>query len=290
LEPRAVSLPGSEETAAALFRARKSGSARVFMMGAHVLRDGVQRYVIDMMERSFLSCIAMNGAGVIHDYEFALMGQTTESVSRYIKNGSFGLWRETGKINEEIAAGAANGGGIGETVGRVIAEGDFPYKDISLTAAAWRLEIPVTVHVGIGYDILCEHPSYDGAAWGKGSYTDFLIFAEELRRLEGGVVMNFGSAVMSPEVYLKALAMARNAARSEGKAIAHFTTLVCDLHDLPSKVTEEAPKGSAAYYYRPWKTLLVRTVADGGESRYVQGRHADTLPELWTALTKGKNN
>jgi hypothetical protein len=194
------------------------------------------------------------------------------------------LWRETGEINELVTAGANNGLGIGETAGRAILDGNFPHKDISLLAAAWRLGVPVTVHVGIGYDILCEHPNYDGAAWGKASYTDFLIFTEELRKLEGGVVMNFGSAVMAPEVYLKALSMVRNAARIEGKTVSRFTTLVCDLHDFPAKVTGEAPKDSAAYYYRPWKTMLVRTVADGGESRYVKGRHEETIPQLWTAL------
>jgi hypothetical protein len=284
LEPRAVTLEGIKETAEHISRAKIASAARVFMMGAHVLRDGVQRYVIDMMERGFISCVAMNGAGVIHDYEFALIGQTTESVARYIRDGSFGLWRETGIINDIVASGAKKGEGIGETIGRAISDGDFPHKDISLCAAAWRLGIPVTVHVGIGYDILCEHPSYDGAAWGSASYTDFLILARELLKLEGGVVMNFGSAVMAPEVYLKALAMARNAARGGQKSIARFATLVCDLHDFPTRVSEEAPKNSAAYYYRPWKTMLVRTVADGGEGWYVRGRHEETVPQLWTAL------
>jgi hypothetical protein len=284
LTPRVVDLAGIKETATALWDARETATARVLMMGAHVLRSGVQRYIIDMMERGFISCVAMNGAGVIHDYEFALIGQTTESVARYIQDGSFGLWRETGEINRHIASGAREGLGIGESIGRVISEGDFAHKNISLIASAWRLGIPVTVHVGIGYDILCEHPNYDGAAWGKSSYTDFLIFSEELKKLEGGVVMNFGSAVMAPEVYLKALSMVRNVARGAGETVSRFTTLVCDLHDFPAKATREAPKDSAAYYYRPWKTMLVRTVADGGSSWYVQGRHEDTIPQLWTAL------
>jgi hypothetical protein len=263
-----------------LAEARQRGSARILMMGAHVLRAGVSRYLIDLTERGLLTHHAMNGAGPIHDWEFALIGATTESVARYIQSGEFGLWEETGRMNEAIAAGARAGLGMGEAIGRAILDGDFPHKGVSVLAAAVRLGVPVTVHVGIGYDILHEHLNCDGAAVGLTSYRDFLIFAETVTRLEGGVLLNFGSAVMGPEVYLKALAMARNVAHQEGRVIRHFATGVFDLVPLEGDTRRQAPKSDPRYYYRPWKTILVRTVADGGESFYVAGDHRVTVPHL----------
>lgn len=285
LEPVAEIHPGILATARRIRAAREKNAAVVLMMGAHVLRSGVQRHVVDLMERGLVTCLAGNGACAIHDFEFALIGQTTESVAKYVREGQFGLWSETGRINDIVAAGAAAGLGAGESLGRAILEGDFPHKEASVLAAAARLELPFTVHVGIGHDIVHEHPNCDGAAWGAASYTDFLTYAAELENLEQGVVMNFGSAIMAPEVYLKALAMVRNAARAEGREIRHFSTLVCDLRDLPENLGAEAPKSSPEYYFRPWKTMLLRTVADGGESFYVRGPHASTIPQLWTALT-----
>jgi hypothetical protein len=272
-----------------LVEARRRGSARILLMGAHVLRDGVARFLIDLMERGLVSHIAMNGAGPIHDWEFALVGASTESVARYIQTGEFGLWEETGRMNDVIRAGAAGGLGLGEALGRAILEGPFPHKDVSVLAAGVRLSVPVTVHVGIGYDILHEHPNCDGAALGQTSYQDFLIFTEAVTRLEGGVVLNFGSAVMGPEVYLKALAMARNVAHQEGRTIRHFTTAVFDLIPLEGDHRQQAPREDPRYYYRPWKTILVRTVADGGESFYIQGRHRDTVPGLYRAALQAEN-
>lgn len=266
-----------------LAAAKAKGSARILLMGAHVLRAGVSRFLIDLMERKLITHIAMNGAGPIHDWEFALIGATTESVARYVSTGEFGLWRETGSMNNTIRAGAGDGLGLGESIGRAILNGDFPHKDVSVLANAVRLGVPVTVHVGIGYDIIHEHPNCDGAALGAASYRDFLIFAESVTKLEGGVALNFGSAVMGPEVYLKALAMARNVAHQAGLAIREFTTAVFDLIPLESDTKSEAPKTDPRYYYRPWKTILVRTVADGGESFYIQGDHRATIPHLWHA-------
>lgn len=253
------------------------------MMGAHVLRAGVSRYLIDLMERGFITHIAMNGAGPIHDWELALIGATTESVARYIRTGEFGLWEETGRMNDLIRAGAKEGLGLGEALGREILDGPFPHKDISVLAAGVRLGVPVTVHVGIGYDIIHEHPNCDGAALGQTSYQDFLIFTHAVSRLEGGVLLNFGSAVMGPEVYLKALSMARNVAHQEGRQICHFTTAVFDLIELEGDTRQQAPKSDPRYYYRPWKTILVRTVADGGESFYVAGDHRATVPAVHRA-------
>jgi hypothetical protein len=271
-----------------LTTARKEGAARIVLMGAHVIRAGVSRYLIDMMRRGLITNLAMNGAGPIHDWEMALIGATTESVAKYIQTGEFGLWRETGVMNDAIRTGARAGLGLGEALGRAILDGPFPHKDISVLAQAVQLGVPVTVHVGIGYDIIHEHPNCDGAALGQTSYQDFLIFTEGVTKLEGGVLLSLGSAVMGPEVYLKALAMARNVARQEGRTIRKFTTGVFDLIDLDDDIHRQAPKSDPRYYYRPWKTILVRTVADGGESFYVQGDHRVTVPHLYHAAIAGR--
>jgi hypothetical protein len=268
-----------------LVESRRRGSARMVLMGAHVLRAGVSRYLIEMMREGLITHLAMNGAGPIHDWELALIGATTESVARYIRTGEFGLWHETGLMNDAITAGAREGLGLGEAVGRAILDGPFPHKDVSVLAQAVRFKVPVTVHVGIGYDIIHEHPNCDGAALGRTSYQDFLVFTEGVRGLEGGVLLSLGSAVMGPEVYLKALSMARNVARQEGREIRRFTTGVFDLIALDDDYRRQAPKTDPRYYYRPWKTILVRTVADGGESFYVHGDHRVTVPALYHLLT-----
>jgi len=274
--------------AAKLVQAHKTKAAIALMMGAHVIRSGVQNYLIDLMERGYISCIAMNGAGMIHDFEFALVGATTESVAHYIQDGRFGLWKETGLLNDIINQAYRKDSmtGMGEAVGQAIAKGDFPHKDISILAAGYRFQVPITIHVGVGYDIIHQHPNCDGAATGALSYNDFLLFASVIGNLEGGVVMDFGSAVMAPEVFLKALSMARNLARQEGKTIKRFTSLVCDLYDLPDDFSKESAKENPAYYFRPWKTMLIRTVVDGGRSFYIKGSHDETIPALWAALNK----
>jgi len=260
--------------------AKTRGSARILMMGAHVLRAGVNRHIIDLVERGCIDHIAMNGAGMIHDYELARIGATTESVARYIRSGEFGLWRETGELNDWAVEAAANGLGLGENAGRRIEASDYPHKDLSILAAAYRRSVPVTVHVGIGYDILHEHPNCDGAAFGAASYRDFLIFARTVERLESGVLLSFGSAIMAPEVYLKALAMARNV----GHEIRQFATAVFDLVPIHGDIHTELPKTDPGYYFRPQKTILVRTVADGGESFYFCGDHRATFPALRRAI------
>jgi len=277
--------PDLAQVAERIIRARAQGKPVIVLMGAHVIKAGLSRFVIDLMARGLITHVGMNGAGPIHDYELALAGGSTESVARYISEGQFGLWQETGHINDIVAAGVADGLGYGEALGRAIAEGDYPYRDISVLAAGYRLRVPVTVHIGIGQDIIHEHPNCDGAALGEASYRDFLIFTEAVTGLEGGVMLNYGTAVMGPEVYLKALAMARNVAHQEGRRIAHFTTAVFDLLDLGEDLGHEAPKTDARYYYRPYKTILVRTVHDGGESFYIRGPHRGTLPALYRMVT-----
>jgi hypothetical protein len=261
-------------------RARERGATVLLLMGAHVIRAGVARQLIDLMERGLITHIGMNGAGPIHDFEMARIGATCESVARYIRSGEFGLWRETGEMNDIVREGVAAGMGLGESLGHFILNSNFPYKDTSVLAAGARLGVPVTVHVGIGYDIIHEHPNFDPAAFGTASYRDFLTVCDAVSRLEGGVFLCMGSAVMGPEVYLKALAMARNVAHQEGHRIAHFTTAAFDLIPIDGEFQTEAPKTNPQYYYRPWKTVLVRTVADGGESFYVCGEHRQTVPHL----------
>ncbi len=268
-----------------LVEARRRGATRLILMGAHVIRAGVARQLIDLMERGLLSHLGMNGAGPIHDFELARIGATCESVARYIRSGEFGLWRETGEINDIVTEGARQGLGLGESIGRAIEESDYPHRHLSVLAAAYRLNVPVTVHIGVGHDILHEHPNFDGAAHGAASYRDFLALCHAVSRLEGGVFLCLGTAVMGPEVYLKALSMCRNVAHQEGRHIRRFTTAAFDLVPIDGDPGREAPKSNYQYYYRPWKTILVRTVADGGESCYVCGDHRATVPHLrWSAL------
>jgi hypothetical protein len=278
--------PQIAQIAKRITHARKNKRPVILMMGAHVLKVGLSRFVIDWMERGIVTHVALNGAGVIHDYELALIGATTESVARYIQAGQFGLWRETARINDLVKAGLRDNLGYGEAVGRAIETEKFPHRDVSILAAGYRLRLPVTVHISIGYDITHEHANCDGAAIGEASYRDFLICAQAITELQGGVVLNFGSAIMAPEVYLKALAMARNVAHQDGKRINEFATAVFDLQDLGTDVHHEVSKNNSAYYFRPFKTMLVRTVADGGESFYVRGDHRATLPALYRRTTE----
>jgi hypothetical protein len=283
--PDVAPIPNIAEVASRLAAARRAGRPAIWMMGAHVIKQGLSRYVIDLMERGLITHVAMNGACVIHDYELAAVGATTESVRRYIQKGQFGLWNETGAINSIVNEAAGRELGYGEAVGAAILEAGCRHPDSSILAAGVRLGIPVTVHISIGQDIIHEHPNFDGAASGKASYEDFLILAESVSGLEGGIYLNVGTAVMGPEVYLKALAMARNVARQESREIRHFTTAVFDLIELGDDLTLEAAKSDPRYYYRPFKTILVRTVQDGGESYYVRGDHRVTIPALYRAVT-----
>jgi len=276
--------PQYPEVARRLVTAKHAGAARILMMGAHLLRAGVNRHIIDLLERGVISHIATNGAAVIHDYELARIGATTESVARYIHTGEFGLWQETGVLNDWIAEAASQKLGLGENVGRRLEQSGYAHRELSVLAAAWRLSVPVTVHVGVGYDILHQHPNCDGAAIGETSYRDFLIFASAVEALENGVLLSFGSAIMAPEVYLKALAMARNVAHQESREIAHFATAVFDIVPIQGDIHKELPKSDPGYYFRPHKTILVRTVADGGESFYFCGDHRATFPALRRAI------
>lgn len=267
-----------------IVEASRAGRSVIFFCGAHVLRKGNGPLLIELMERGLLGHLALNGAGAIHDFELALIGKTCESVARYVTTGEFGLWKETGRINRAAATADREGIGLGEAIGRMIQERSFPYRDTSVLAAGVRLGVPVTVHVAIGQDIIHQHPNFDPAATGAASYSDFLIFTQSVAGLEGGVYLNIGTAVAGPEVYLKALAMARNVARQDGQVIRHFTTAVFDLVSLGEQLDGEPQKTDPQYYFRPQKTVLVRTVADGGTSYYVRGDHRLTVPALYDQI------
>ena len=260
----------------------------VWMMGAHVMRRGNSRFIIDLMERGLITHIATNGACAIHDFEIAHIGATLEDVEIYIRDGKFGNWEETGKyLNEAIINAYQNRIGYGEGIGRLIQNKEsnipFPHRELSIFAATFRLGVTITVHKGIGFDITDQHPSADFAAIGWTSGRDFLIFAETISKLEGGVFLNLGSAVMGPEVYLKSLSMARNIANQRGVEIRNFTTANFDLIDFID-FTDEGNPTDAHYYHRPKKTILIRTVKDGGESYHISGDFSVTVPHLYRKI------
>lgn len=276
--------------ASELKRIKKDGKKIIIAMGAHVIRAGVACYLIDLMKRGFIDHLCFNGACVIHDYEIALIGATTESVARYIKTGEFGMWTETGYINDYIKQGLTLGYGFGQAMGYAIKRNNLKYKEYSILYNAYELKIPVTVHVGIGYDIIHQHPNCDGAVLGESSYIDFLVFVKTVENLENGAFLSFGTAVMGPEVFLKALSMARNKL-NKGKfdpndiKIKNITTAVFDLVPISDEEYQKQPeKTDPRYYFRPWKTILVRTLAESGKSFYIKGRHEETVPNLYRLL------
>ncbi len=286
--PQPFGDPDLPALAEVLRKARRQGRPVLLMLGAHPIKLGLSRFLIDLVHRRLVTLVATNGAGLIHDFELALAGGTSEDVARWVRLGQFGLWRETARLNEVIREAARRGDGLGEAAGRAIDEGRFPHRDLSVAAACWRAGVPLTCHVSVGCDITHALPNCDGAAWGAASYTDFLIFARAVEDLEGGAFLNVGSAVTGPEVFLKALSMARNVARQEGRPITRFTTAVFDLVPLPPDYRAGPPgKDHPLYYYRPWKTLLVRTVSGGGRSFSICGDHRQTIPALWHLLVSG---
>jgi len=279
-------------------KAHQSGRQVILSMGAHPLRCGNSRFFIDLMERGIITHIATNGAVPIHDFELSAVGATLEDVEKYIAEGKFGNWQETSEaINGAVVRGYKDGLGMGESIGRMIELEEYcpiPNKNISIFAAAYRLKIPITVHKGIGYDITDQHQSANFAAIGKTSGDDFLIFADSISKLQGGVFLSMGSQVMGPEVYLKALSMARNIVHPEGKKINNFTTGVFDLVDLGNWRKEKdivnylknKTLRDERYYFRPLKSILIRTVKDGGKSFYIKGDFNMTIPAFYHSIIK----
>lgn len=234
-------------------------------MGAHPIKVGLSPILIDWMERGVVKGIGMNGAGLIHDVELAMIGHTSEDVDAELSKGTFGMVRETHEtINHAIGQGFEEGLGIGEAMGQKILEGNFPFKHLSLLAAGQRLRIPITVHIAIGTDIIHMGPSANGAAMGEGSLKDFRTFASLVSRLEKGVFINLGSAVILPEVFLKALGLARNL----GHPLIDFTTVNMDF----------------IHHYRPSLNVVKRPTLKGGKGYTLIGHHEVMFPLLAAAV------
>ncbi len=269
--------PDLEEVAQRVAAARQAGRPVIWMIGAHVVKRGLAPLLIDLMERGIITHLASNGATTIHDFEIALQGSTSEDVASSLETGMFGMAEETGRLmNQAIRAGAGDGLGIGEALGRLVAESDdFTYRQHSLLYTAYRLRIPFTVHVALGTDIIHQHPLVDFAALGWASGQDFKIFTAAVCELEGGVFCNFGSSVIGPEVFLKALSIARNL----GNPVRVFTTANFDLvplGDYRRPVGDDVPD----YYYRPRKNIVNRPVSLGGKGFHICGDHLATIPNL----------
>ena len=249
----------------ALRAAHDAGAGVIWGIGAHVIKTGVSPVLIDLMERGYVSALAMNGAGIIHDFELALSGSTSEDVEEALGPGRFGMAEETAtQLNAAITEGVARGMGLGQSVAARLAELKPAHASVSLLAAAARLEIPVTVHVAIGTDIIHMHPAANGAAIGEGSLRDFRYFVSSVARLQGGVYLNCGSAVVLPEVFLKAVALARNT----GASLEGLTTVNIDFMRM----------------YRPQTNVVSRPVAGIGKGYSLVGHHEILIPLIAAAL------
>jgi phosphoheptose isomerase len=294
--------PELAEVGARIIAARSRGRPVIWMLGGHVVKCGLAPVLIDLMERGVITHLASNGAATIHDFEIAMLGHTSEDVAVSIEDGSFGMAEETGAtMNRAIRQGARDGLGMGEALGRWLAapltpqlwgesargaeepfspplsSGErFPHRACSLLYNAYRLGIPYTVHVAIGTDIIHQHPECDFAATGFATGQDFKIFCASVCDLEGGVFCNFGSAVIGPEVFLKALSVARNL----GHALREITTANFDLVPLEPDYRRPAPKDRPEYYYRPKKNIVIRPVSLGGRGYHIVGDHRATIPNL----------
>jgi hypothetical protein len=249
----------------AMVEAKKEKAGIVWGLGAHVLKTGLGPILIDLMERGFVSAVATNGAAVIHDFEIALVGSTSEDVDEALGPGRFGMAEETGRLlNEAITEGVEKGLGLGQAVGEFFTNRKPPFAEISVLAAAARLKIPVTTHVAIGTDITHMHPAASGRAIGEGSLRDFRYFVSNVARLERGVYLNCGSAVVLPEVFLKAVALARN----RGVTFAGLTTVNLDFVRL----------------YRPLTNVVMRPTSGSGRGYSLLGHHEIMIPLLAAAL------
>ena len=251
--------------ATAIVSARERDKPVILGMGAHPVKLGLSPVIIELMKRGVLTAIATNGASTVHDFEIALVGHTSEDVARELCNGTFGMAQETGRgVNLAIKKGVKKGYGIGKSVGEYISKGVFKYKDKSIFSKAYRLGVPVTVHVAVGTDIIHMHPEADGAAIGKGSMSDFRLLAAIIADLEGGVYINLGSAVVLPEVFLKAL----NVARNLGHKVQDITTVNMDF----------------VQHYRPRENVLKRPTSVNGRNYALTGHHEIMFPLLAAAV------
>lgn len=263
--PDILAAQNLKEIARRIARAHRNDKTILLGMGAHPIKVGLSPLIIDFMERGIISALAMNGAGIIHDFEIAFMGETSEDVVASLKDGSFGMAEETGAfLNHAIVKGYDRGQGIGAAAGEAILKARLPHHRLSILATAARLGIPVTVHVGIGTDIIHMHPNADGKALGEGSLRDFHTLASVVATLRDGVFLNLGSAVILPEVFLKALSLARNL----GHPVRNLTTVNLDF--LP--------------HYRPLTNVVTRPTLDSGKGYHLTGHMEIMVPLLFAAV------
>lgn len=270
--------------AKAIHVAKAARQPIIWMMGAHPLKCGFSPLIVDLMKRGFVTLFATNGAGTIHDFELALIGETSEHVPDGLQRGTFGFAIETGRLmNLALRDGNRRRLGYGETLGRLIAQGKFPHKDWSILATGWCEEIPVTVHVTIGGDIIHQHPEFDGEAVGGCSGRDFAIFAAHCERLvRGGVVINIGSAVTNPEILLKAVSMCSNI----GKTPRGIVTANFDFQ--PANLAHMRDERKPSYYHRDLKSIVTRIPqAFGGRGYYIKGDFLKTVPALYRKMVHG---
>ena len=266
--PNMLGAADFKKVVSAIVDARRHDRGILWGLGAHVIKTGLGPVLVDLMERGCVSGLATNGAAVIHDFEVALVGATSEDVDESLGPGRFGMAEETGRLlNEAISTGTRAGLGIGQAVARALADRQPPFAHLSIVAAAARLNIPLTVHVAIGTDIIHMHPAASGAAFGEGSLRDFRHFVANVAKLEGGVYLNCGSAVVLPEVFLKAVALARN----RGLALTDLTTVNLDFVRL----------------YRPQTNVVTRPTAGTGRGFSLVGHHEIMIPLLAAAVTSG---
>jgi deoxyhypusine synthase len=250
----------------AVIKARKTKKSVIFMAGAHVVKCGLNPVLIELLKKKVITCICLNGAGIIHDFEIAFQGSTSEDVGTSLRTGKFGMARETPEfINKAVKEGVTEGLGLGYSIAKKISDSKLPYKNLSLLYNAYKYKVPVCVYVAIGTDIIHQHPSFDAALTAEGSLRDFHALVENVVRLNnGGVVLNLGSAVILPEVFLKVLNLARNL----GNKVKDFTTANFDM----------------VYHYRPLQNVVSRPVEPGGNGYYIIGHHEIMLPLLAQAI------
>ncbi len=274
-----------DELVSRIKAAREGGHEVIFSMGAHVIKCGLSPYLIQLMKDGWITHIAGNGACSIHDFELAYLGGTSEHVPTAIEDGSFGMWEQTGGwMNEAIQSGAKDNLGYGESLAKYIDEHPdrFPYKNDCVLYQAYKLDIPATYHIALGTDIIHQHPSVSFEAIGKASGIDFHKVCYSVAHMDKGVYMNFGSGVIGPEVFLKALSIARNL----GYPTFEITTAnfdLIDLGDYRSSIGYENPQ----YYYRPRKNIVNRPVSRGGTGWHFCGDHQETIPNLYEKLNRG---
>lgn len=267
--PNILAASDFKAVVSAIIKAHAKGKPVIWGMGAHVIKCGLNPVIIELMNQGIISAVALNGAGIIHDFELALIGRTSEEVEAELSQGRFGMAKETGElINQAINNGVAEGLGLGQAVGKGLVELGPPYMEKSLLATAYHLGIPLSVHVALGTDIIHLHPQADGAKIGQGSHQDFRLLSTAVSQLDGGgVFLNIGSAVIIPEVFLKAVSLVRNL----GHTLADFVTVNMDF----------------IRHYRPSQNVVNRPTATGGSGYNLIGHHEIMLPLLATAIMDG---